>query len=434
MRNLRTFYTLTVTQTLSLIGSQMTDVGVGIWVYARTGDVTPILLTSFFLEIPGFFVGGLAGVLADRWDRRHTMMLGDAGEAVGTLLLMFSFLSGHFQLWHLYAASLFKGVFVTFQEPAADAAITMLVPETHRERANGIKEMAFPLAGVIAPILSGMLYPLIGVMGIVLIDLLTFVAAVMVVFMLHIPRPAVTAEGAAAQGSMWQEMFGGLRFLIGRRALLGLVLYSTFVNFLLNGPLGLSIPYLTSITGSEATVGLLLGVMSAGALTGATIIAAWGGTRPRIHTLLPGSMLAGAAMIGYGVVRAPALLGAAVFVALMPLPVNNAVFKSLLQAKTPPDMQGRVFAFVFQLMSLSAPLSFLLTGPLVDRMIEPAVGGHGWSLVAPLVGTRTGAGMGLVILSAGAVIILTTVLVYVVPAIRHVEANLPDYTAVPVGE
>ncbi|RPI96577.1 MAG: MFS transporter, partial [Chloroflexi bacterium] len=50
MRNLRTFYALTITQTLSLIGSRMTGVAVGLWVYAETGDVTPIMLTSFFLE------------------------------------------------------------------------------------------------------------------------------------------------------------------------------------------------------------------------------------------------------------------------------------------------------------------------------------------------------------------------------------------------
>ncbi len=302
MRNLRTFYALTITQTLSLIGSRMSAVAIGIWVFARTGDVTPIMLTSFFLEIPGMIIGGLAGVLADRWDRRHVIMLGDAGEAVGTSLLMISFLSGHFELWHLYTVALFKGVFMTFQEPAADAAITMLVPDTHRERANGIKEMAFPLAGVIAPVLTGMLYPLIGVSGIVLIDLLTFALAVMVVFMLRIPRPVQTDEGAAAQGTMWREMFSGLRFLIRRRALLGLVLYSTWINFLLNGPLELSIPYIATVTGSEEMVGLLMGVMSAGALSGAAIIAAWGGTRPRIYTLLPGSILAGAAMILYGVV------------------------------------------------------------------------------------------------------------------------------------
>lgn len=428
---MQTFYTLTITQTLSLIGSRMTGVAVGLWVFAETGDVTPLLLTSFFLEIPGMIVGGLAGVLADRWDRRYVMMLADAGEAAGTSLLMFSFLSGHFQLWHLYAAALLKGVFMTAQEPAADAAVTMLVPDEHRERANGIKEMAFPLAGIIAPVLAGFFYPLINVAGIILIDLATFGLAVLVVFLLHIPRPLPTEEGRAAQGSLWQELSGGLRFLLRRRALMALVFYLTLINFLLNGPLELSIPYIATVTGSEETVGLMMGIMSAGALAGAAIIAFWGGTRPRIHTMLPALILAGLFMVLYGMVRAPLLLGITVFLVLMPLPVSGAVIKSLLQAKTPPDMQGRVFAFVFQLDSLTAPLSFLITAPLVDRLAEPAVGRPGWSVVEPLVGAGAGSGMGLVILAAGAIIVLATLFVYASPAIRHLEANLPDYAADP---
>ena len=95
---MRTFVILTLTQALSLIGSRMTGIAVGIWVYTETGDVTPILLTSFFLEVPGMLITSLAGVLADRWDRRHVMMLGDTGEAVGTSILLISFLSGDFRI------------------------------------------------------------------------------------------------------------------------------------------------------------------------------------------------------------------------------------------------------------------------------------------------------------------------------------------------
>ena len=122
------------------------------------------------------------------------------------------------------------------------------------------------------------------------------------------------------------------------------------------------------------------------------------------------------------------------FLVLLPLPMNGAVIKSLLQAKTPPDMQGRVFAFVFQLDSFTAPLSFLITGPLVDKLVEPAVGGRGWSAVEPLVGAEAGAGMGLVILAAGLIMVFLTVLVYALPAIRHLEERLPDYAARPVVE
>ena len=73
--------------------------------------------------------------------------------------------------------------------------------------------------------------------------------------------------------------------------------------------------------------------------------------------------------------------------------MNGAVIKALLQTKIPPDMQGRVFAFDFSLTSLTAPLSFLITGPLVDKLVEPAVGGHGLvSWLSRSSGARPGQG------------------------------------------
>ena len=57
------FYLIIITQTLSLIGSRLTTVGMGIWVFQNTGNTTPVLLTAFFAELPGM----LAGSLAEFW-------------------------------------------------------------------------------------------------------------------------------------------------------------------------------------------------------------------------------------------------------------------------------------------------------------------------------------------------------------------------------
>jgi MFS family permease len=102
---LLTFYTLLVTQSLSLIGSRMTAVAIGIWIFNETGQTAPLLLTSFFTELPGMLGGSLAGVLVDRWNRKLVLILADAGQGIGSLLLLVSFQSGAFQLWHLYAVA-----------------------------------------------------------------------------------------------------------------------------------------------------------------------------------------------------------------------------------------------------------------------------------------------------------------------------------------
>jgi MFS family permease len=429
VRNLRTFYTIVVTQTFSLIGSRMASIAVGIWLFTQTGNTTPLLMASFFAELPGLLFGSLAGVLVDRWDRRRVLILADAGQALGTLLLLISFASGLFQIWHLYAIVLVQGVFAILQQPAREAATTMLVPERYRERANAIDQMAFPLAGVIAPVLTGILFLLIGITGVILIDLATFLVAVIVIFLVRIPRPRQTKEGKAAHGNVWQEMMGSYRYLHKSRSLLGLVLYSTFMNFLLNGPLELAIPYLISVTGSEALMGALMGVFSLGALAGAALIAVWGGTRPRIHTMLPGLLLTGLMFLIYGTARTPLVLGISLFILVLPLPVSSALFISILQVKTPPDMQGRIFSVISQLGYLGATTSFLLTGPLVDHILEPAVGGPGWQHFAPLVGSQPGSGIGLLLVATGVVILVTTSVAYLLPHIRRLEVLLPDYEA-----
>jgi MFS family permease len=431
--NRRTFLALAVTQTLSLIGSRMTAIGVGLWVFTRTGDTAPLLLIAFLTEIPGVLGSGLAGVIVDRYDRRRALILSDAGQALGTLLMLLSVVSGAFHTWHLYAIALIQGTFALLQAPARDAATTMLVPAEQRERANGILEMAFPVASAIASVLSGVAYARIGIAGIIAFDLLTFVVAVLVVSLVRIPRPAPTAAGRAGQGSVWRELTGSLRFLVQRRALFALVLYFVLLNFLLNGPLEVSLPYLISVTGDSALTGSLMGVAGLGATAGAVLMVLWRGTRPRMHTILSGMLLCGAMFLLYGTARTPLLLGVSSFVLMATLPVAWALFTAILQRKAPPDMQGRIFGALAQLQFVGATASFLITGPLVDRVLEPAVRCPPWRWVAPLVGSKPGAGMGLLLVATGVAILAATTALYAAPAIRRIEADLPDYEASAAG-
>jgi len=125
--SLRTFYTLILTQVFSLIGSRMTSLAIGIKVFSDTNQATPLALTAFFSTLPSLISASVAGVFADRWNRRYMMILADIGQAVGTVILLVSFLTGTFELWLLYVVTFIQAFFGTFQSPAFDASITMLV-------------------------------------------------------------------------------------------------------------------------------------------------------------------------------------------------------------------------------------------------------------------------------------------------------------------
>ena len=173
-KHLRTFYILTITQVFSIIGSAMTTVAIGIRVFNDTGNSTPLLLASFFSALPLMIASSFAGVLVDRWNRRFILIATDFGQAISTALLLLSFLSGNFQLWHLYALSMLSGAFGMLQKPAMDASVTMLVPDNHRDRANTIRLITGPAAGVLAPVITGLVYSFIGVTGVMVVDLAYF--------------------------------------------------------------------------------------------------------------------------------------------------------------------------------------------------------------------------------------------------------------------
>ncbi|MGQ9850842.1 MAG: MFS transporter [Aggregatilineaceae bacterium] len=432
--SLRTFYLLIVTQTFSLIGSEMTSLAVSIWVYQESGNVTPLTLAAFFAAVPRLITPSLAGVLADRWDRRYVMMLADAGQAIGTALLLVSFLSDSFQLWHLYLVSAWQAAFSMFQGPAFSASVTMLVPDDQRDRANAVQQMRGAAAGLVAPTLAGALFAVVGAPGVMTIDLFTFAVAITVVGLVHIPRPPQSEEGHTRQSGIWHEALVGFHYLWKRRPLFAMICTATLINFLLNGVGVLITPYVLSLTSSEATLGMLLSLFSAGALVGGLIMSVWGGTRPRTHTIFPGMLFTGLMFAGLGVARSPVALGAVAFALMIPLPIVNAAFDSILQIKVPPDLQGRVFAAVTQLAMLLSPLAYLLSGPLADGVFEPATQSDAWSLVAPLVGSQAGAGIGLMAVIAGTLVIAVTAAAYLTPSMRTLEATLPDYVAVPAED
>jgi MFS family permease len=425
---MRTFYTLVLTQTLSLIGSRISSLAIGIQIFADTGQATPLALVSLFTVLPMVLASSLSGLLADRWDRRRVMILADAGQAVGTVLLLLSFVSGSFELWHLYLVAMIQSIFGVFQGPAFMASVTMLVPEERRDRANAITQMTSPTAGIVAPALAGVIFGLGGVIAAILVDLATFLAAMVVVFLVDIPRPPQTAAGQEAGGSMWREMLGGLSFLLARSNLLLLMLYISFTNFMVTGIGALITPYILARTGNDETaLGVILSVMNVGAIAGAIVIGAWGGTRPRMHTIMPALVIAGIVLALVGTAATPVALAVTLFAFLAVPSMINPLFMSIMQTKVPPDLQGRVFALLGQVSMLLTPLSFLLVGPLVDLLLEPAVGTAGWSRVASLVGSSTGAGMGLLMVVSGSIVAVTALLVYALPGVRRLEANLPDY-------
>ena len=415
-------------QFVSLLASAMTRFALTIWAFQETGQATALALVGFFAFAPTVLFSPLAGALVDRWNRKLVLILSDLAAGLATVALLLLYNAGELQLWHLYVANAFAGTFEAFQFPAFSAAMSLMVPQQHYGRANGLVALTEAATGVAAPLLAGLLLAWIGLHGVLAIDVVTFVLAVAGVLLVTVPQPQRSEEGRAAAGGLWAESFYGFRYIWERKGLLGVQLTFAISNFFSSSAMVLVAPLVLARTqNSELQLGTVQSALGLGGLAGGLLMSVWGGPKRRIHGVLLGfigSSLLGIVPLGLG--QGLWIWAAGAFLAAFFIPLINGSNQALWQAKVAPDVQGRVFAARRLIAQLSGPPGLLLAGLLADSVFEPAMQGRLGELLGPLFGTGPGAGIGLLVVLAGLLGISAGAVGYAIPAIRRVD-NLPDH-------
>lgn len=449
---MRAFMLVWAGQFVSLLGTAMTQFALAIWAWELTGQATALALVAFFNFAPAVILSPLAGALVDRWNRKLVMMLSDLGAGVATIAVFLLYISGNLQIWHLYIAGAFTGVFQSFQFPAYSAAISMMIPKEQYARADALLGLAQSFSTIFAPILAGILLTVVGIGGIMLNDIVTFLVALATLLVVHIPQPPLTEAGKAAKSSLLRESLYGFKYIFERPSLLGLQLIFFFGNFLMTMALVLITPLVLSRV-EEAQNALLsqnwlammtqhdiktisLGVVHStfgiGGVVGGLALAVWGGPKRRVTSLLGGWLLSnvGIVIMGMGTTLPVWIMGG--FAVAFFIPFIDGSNQAIWQAKVAPDVQGRVFAVRRVIAQITAPVSMVIAGPLVDHLLEPAMmpGGSLVPLFGGVVGTGRGAGMGLLFVITGLLTILVTVGAYLTPVIWNAESILPDHDSV----
>jgi DHA3 family macrolide efflux protein-like MFS transporter len=426
---MRTFFVIWFGQVISILGSSLTNFGLGVWIFDRTGDATPFALTILFGSLPRVFLLPVAGSLADRWNRRWLMILADTGNALATLAIVLLLSFGTLEVWHIYLLSAVGSAIGTFQQPAYQASITMLVPKKHLTRANGLVQSADALGGILAPLLAGFLFVAIGLSGIVLIDFVTYFFAVFALMLVRIPQPEVEPPGDAQQSRIIADVRFAWRYLRERPGLLGLLFYYAAVNFFLSTIFVLSGPLLLSQHDARV-YGVVEMVLGVGGLAGGLVASTWGGPQKHMVRAVTGGIalyMVGVIVAGLRIHPAFPAVGLAfnVFVVSIVQSISNAIW----QLKVAPQAQGRVFSMRYMLATIITPLAYLSAGPLADQVFEPLMqegGALASTVLGSVLGTGPGRGIGLIYVLSGMLVILISAVAYLNPRIRRLEEEVPD--------
>ena len=161
IRELRGFLILLFTQSLSSLGSAATSFALIVWSYQQQGTALTTALLSVCSYLPYVLTSVFAGALCDRVGKKKLMLVCDSLAAACTLGVLLLFMLGSLRVGHLYLLNALNGLLDAFQRPAADVAVSLLVPKRHYQSTGGLRSLCGSLTNMLTPTVAAALLALV---------------------------------------------------------------------------------------------------------------------------------------------------------------------------------------------------------------------------------------------------------------------------------
>lgn len=389
---------------ISQIGGGLTSFGLGVYIFNRTGSASQMALVTLLGFLPTLILSVPAGVLADMYDRRVLMMIGDGCSALGILYILVTMLTGDAALWQICLGVFISAVFSSLLEPSYRATVTDILTEEEYTKASGLTSLAGSARYLVSPVIAGLLLGSFDIKLLLVIDICTF--------FITLATTAYVKKGIGAGESRREDDFlsvlsEGWRGVYTRKGVLLLIVVSSLISMYIGVIQVLSEPVLLSFTDAR-TLGISETVCALGMLVTALITGIAGIRRSRSTVLAVSLTLAGAFMVGFALRENVILICIFGFLFFAMLPPANSCLDYLARSNIPNELQGRVWGFIGFISQLGYIPAYALSGVMADRIGSTA-------------GIGVGRGSARVICVAGILLMAASLLLLFSRRIRALE-------------
>ncbi|MGA8491438.1 MAG: MFS transporter [Terriglobales bacterium] len=365
-RNYRLFFT---GQSVSLIGTWMTQIATSWLVYRITGSAWLLGIVGFASRIPSFLLGPFAGVWVDRWNRHQTLVVTQILSMLQSFALAGLALARIITIHEIIWLGLAQGLINAFDMPSRQAFVIQMV-EDRADLGNAIalNSSMVNMARLLGPSIAGIIIAAFGEGYCFLIDGFSYLAVIGSLLAMRI----AAVERRSAQKPVWHELKEGWDYVTHFVPIRSILLLLSLISLV-----GMQYTVLMPIFagqvlhGGPHTLGFLMGAAGVGALGGAMFLA----TRRNVLGLgrvVPlASAIFGTGLIALGLSRylwLSLLLMLFVGGAMM---TQMASSNTILQTIVQDDKRGRVMSFYSMSFLGMAPFGSLLAGGLAHQIGAP---------------------------------------------------------------
>ena len=403
-KNFRKFLLLWSGELVSSVGGGLTSFGLGVYIFQQTGSAASMALVTLLGFLPTLLLSVPAGVLADRYDRRLLMMIGDGCSALGILYILICMMNGGASLAQICIGVFVSSFFSALLEPSFKATITDLLTKEEYSRASGLVSLAGSARYLFSPVIAGFLLTVSDVKLLLIIDICTFfltVASAAVV------RKGIGSKAAEKKEAFLQSLREGWHVLCANRGVLILVAVSSGITLFMGMFQILAEPLILSFADAK-TLGVAETICACGMLVSGVLLGIKGLKKRYVRILGLSLAAAGLFMFGFGAFENMIPICVFGFLFFAMLPAANNCLDYLVRTNIPDEAQGRAWGLVGFISQLGYVAAYALSGAAADALGR--IGGRG-----------VGRGAAMVIMIAGVCLAATAVIILALKSIRKLE-------------
>ncbi len=343
-----------VGNTAFFLAMQMNIIVRGYLAYDLTSSATLLGLVSVAFALPMMVVAPIAGVVSDRVNKKHLLLVTQTGSGLVNLVMAILVIAGVIQFWHLMVAAVVTGTIMSMVMPARQAIIPQLVPQHMMMNAISLQMGGMNLTRIIGPALGGLLIAPLGVGGVYLITVVLFGLGLLSI--LPLPTHGMVSLERAEPKRFIEDLAGGFQF-IGRNPLFRLLITAALVMPLFAFPVQQILPVFAEevfggvFTDHALALGLMMSATGVGGLIGAIFSATIAEYPHKGRLMMTGAAAMTLCFAAFGstslwlpvnpaYVLAVGLLVLGNIGAMLFQVTNNTV----IQARVPDEFRGRVMS------------------------------------------------------------------------------------------
>lgn len=413
---------------ISSIGSGLTAFALGVYVYQVTGTATSVALVTLCAFLPCVLLSPIAGVFADRFDRRLMMIIGNLCSALSLVFILLCIFTGGAELWPIYIGVAASSVFASLIEPAYKATVTDMLTKDQFAKASGLVQLAGSAKYLVSPVIAGFLLMLADIQVVLAMDIVTFLIAAILI---SIVKKRIKIGRKQLKSECFQvEIKEGWRAVTSVKGVFCLTMVLAMVTFYIGFLQTLFAPMMLSFTDAK-TLGTILSICAAGMLFTSLFI----GVFYDFFTDMFHQEVSYARMLSVGICLGGfffSLMGftteiywitGAGFLFFSSLPLINTSADVLIRINIPSEAQGRAWGVIGVLSQLGYVAAYAVSGVLADHIFNPLLVENGLlaATVGKWIGTGPSRGIGLLFILSGFFMMMLAAIMKKAKAIEMLE-------------